>query len=132
MLLHSSKYAVKALVYLVANASEEHKLLVKEIAEATDIPKAFLSKLFQQLAAKNYISSTKGRHGGFYLTEAQLKNSVLDIIIEMEGKDRLQECVLNLDNCDAENPCAIHELIVDEKTALRERFKNITLAHLKE
>ncbi|MAP55088.1 Rrf2 family transcriptional regulator [Altibacter sp.] len=131
MLLHSSKYAVKALVYLVANASEEKKLLVKDIAEATEVPQAFLSKLFQQLAAKNLISSTKGRHGGFYLTDAQLQHSVLDIIIELEGKDRLQECALNLENCDAQNPCAIHELIVEEKSALRERFKNITLAHLK-
>ena len=77
MFTNSSKYAIKALCVIVEETSINHKLLVKEIAEQTGIPRPFLSKILQQLSSKNYISSTKGRHGGFYIEEQQLDNSLL-------------------------------------------------------
>ncbi len=132
MLSNSSKYAVKALAYIVTASSEENKLLVKNIAEETDVPKPFLSKILQQLSTKKYISSTKGPNGGFFVTKEQLKHSVLDIVIEIEGKDRLQLCALNFENCDAENPCPIHKFIAPAKEALRESFEAITLEDLKD
>ena len=130
MLANSSKYAIKALHYIASNASEEHKLLVKDIAEATDLPRPFLSKILQQLSAKNMISSTKGRNGGFYLTQEQLHESILDIIVEIEGKDSLKMCAINFDNCDAINPCPIHHLIAAEKDQLRHCYQQITLMDL--
>jgi Rrf2 family protein len=132
MLANSSKYAIKALHHIVLNASEEHKLLVKDIAAATDLPQPFLSKILQQLATKNLISSSKGRRGGFYLTEAQLEGSILNVIVEIEGKDRLKMCAINFDNCDASNPCPIHHLIAAEKEELRHRYQQIKLADLKQ
>ncbi|MBL4662308.1 MAG: Rrf2 family transcriptional regulator [Flavobacteriaceae bacterium] len=131
MFTNSSKYAIKALCVIVEQTSTEHKLLVKEIAEQTGIPKPFLSKILQQLSSKNYISSTKGRHGGFYIEEEQLENSLLDIIIEVEGKNRLQRCAINFEECDYENPCPIHKFITTAKNELQENIKNIKLKDLR-
>ncbi len=131
MLSNPSKYVVKALVYLVNNSSETHKVQAIEIALNCDIPKPLLSKLLRQLSSKNMISSTKGPNGGFYLSEAQLKGSLLDIIVEVEGKDRLKMCVLNFDKCNAQNPCPIHFLVSPEKDELRNKFKNIRLENLR-
>jgi Rrf2 family protein len=130
MLANSSKYAIKALHHIVMHASEDHKLLVKDIAEATQLPRPFLSKLLQQLATKNLISSSKGRNGGFYLSEAQLQGSILDVIIEIEGKDRLKMCAINFDNCDAQNPCPIHHLIAAEKDELYNSYRAIAIKDL--
>ena len=132
MLANSSKYALKALIFLVNNSSEEDKLQAKYIAESTGLPKPFLSKILQVLATKNYLSSSKGPNGGFYISETQLKNSLLDIIIEIEGKDRLHMCALNSDECDAQSPCAIHDLIAPKADELRKIYKEITLKQLKE
>jgi Rrf2 family protein len=131
MLSNPSKYAIKAMNFLVVHSSEANKIQVKEIASATHVPKPFLSKILQQLVSKGLVCSTKGRNGGFYLTPAQLNTSVLDIILEIEGKDRFQQCALNFENCDAQNPCLIHKFISLEKEALRHRFKTVLLHDIK-
>ncbi len=131
MLTKSSKYAVRAISYLVVNSSENQKILVKDISNDIHVPKPFLSKILQRLSAKNYISSSKGRGGGFYITENQLDHSILDIIIDVEVKDRLKECALNFDHCDESHPCAIHHLIAIEKEGLRRAYQNIKLKDLK-
>jgi Rrf2 family protein len=130
MISNSSKYAIKSLVYIVNNASEDHKLLVKDIARETQVPRHYLSKILQQLSAKNYLSSTKGPGGGFFITKKQLKTSLIDIVVETEGKDRLSRCILNYEQCDAQNPCPIHDMIAPAKDALRHQLKMITLENL--
>jgi len=132
MFTNSSKYAIKALCVIVTQSSMEHKLLVKDIAEQTGIPKPFLSKILQQLSSKNFICSTKGRNGGFYMEAEQLENSLLDIIIEVEGKNKLQLCAINFDDCDAQNPCPIHDFIAAAKNELQQNVKNIQLKDLKQ
>jgi len=132
MLSNSSKYALKAVVYIATKSSAENKLLVKEIAEKTNVPKPFLSKILQQLAANDLLSSTKGPHGGFFITENQLKNSVMDIVIETEGRDKLQQCFLNFENCNSQNPCPVHDFIAPAKEALRKSLQQVTIKELKE
>jgi len=132
MFANASKYAIKALCVIVSQTSPENKLLVKEIAEQIEVPKPFLSKILQQLSSKEFISSTKGRHGGFYIEGKQLEHSLLDIIVEVEGKNKLQRCAINFDQCDAQNPCPIHHFIATAKNELQENIKNIKLKDLGE
>jgi Rrf2 family iron-sulfur cluster assembly transcriptional regulator len=132
MFTNTSKYAIKALSVIVSQTSPENKLLVKEIAEQIEVPKPFLSKILQQLSSKGFISSTKGRHGGFYIEGKQLEGSLLDVIIEVEGKNKLERCAINLDLCDAQNPCPIHHFIAAAKNELQENIKNISLKDLGE
>jgi Rrf2 family protein len=131
MLANSSKYAVKAVNFLVLNSSEENKLMVKDIADKISVPKPFLSKILQKLSASELISSIRGPGGGFFITQAQLEGSILDIIVETEGKDRLEQCALNFDNCNETSPCAIHYLIASQKEGLRQAYKDIKLKDLK-
>lgn len=131
MLSKSSKYALKALVFIALNSSEEKKLLVKEIANKTNVPRPFLSKILQELASKDILSSIKGPGGGFFTTQKQQNGNVLDIIVETEGMDKLQHCVLNFENCDSQNPCPLHNYIAPAKDALRHSLKNITLDDLR-
>ena len=131
MLASSSKYAVKAIVYIVSQSTPQKRLLVRDIAKAIEAPQPFLSKILQQLSTKNYLTSMKGPNGGFYITEEQLEKSIMDIIIEIEGKDRLKQCALNFENCDSENPCPIHDFISETKEELRASFSKIKVIDLK-
>lgn len=130
MLANSSKYAIRALHHLRKQPEKDQKLLSSEIAKAIKVPKPFLSKLLKQMAAANFVSSKKGRKGGFFLTEKQLDNSILDIIILVEGKDRLKQCALNLENCNERNVCSIHHLIAQEKENLRIKYASIRVRDL--
>ena len=130
MLSNASKYALKAMNYLVKNTSPKNRLFSKEIAEATDIPKAFLSKILHQLSQKNFVSAVKGPKGGFFLTDEQKENSIMEIIIEVEGKDTIGQCILNLEHCDASNPCPIHHFIERAKNDLHRSLRGIRLSDL--
>ena len=80
MLTNQSKYAIRAVLYLAVYTDETHKMGSKEVAEMIKVPAPFLAKILQKLVRKNIISSTKGPKGGFYLTESNLLNSMLDIV----------------------------------------------------
>jgi Rrf2 family transcriptional regulator, iron-sulfur cluster assembly transcription factor len=132
MLSNTAKYAIKALHCISKHSDIRNKMTATEIAEITRIPKPFLSKLLKQLAQLDMISSSKGPNGGFYLSQIQLKQSVLKIITTIEGKDSFHMCILNFTSCNADRPCPIHHLISDEKDSLRNAIRKITLLDLSE
>ncbi|MEL6810303.1 MAG: Rrf2 family transcriptional regulator [Bacteroidota bacterium] len=130
MFTKPSKYAIKAICLLVDRSSETHKLLVKDIARETGVPSPFLSKILQTLSRRGFISSHKGRHGGFYLSADQREVLLLDIILELEGKDHFQHCIMNFENCNLDHPCPVHELIAPAKVAFRKSLEGIRLKDL--
>jgi DNA-binding IclR family transcriptional regulator len=53
-------YALRSLVYIGQNATQQHKLGIKEIAEELDLPSHFLSKILQRLVKHEIVQSVKG------------------------------------------------------------------------
>ncbi|MGB5667311.1 MAG: Rrf2 family transcriptional regulator, partial [Maribacter sp.] len=80
MLSNSSKYAIKAVLYLALNSNETKKVMVKNIAGPINVPKPYIAKLLQELSKQRIISSTRGPKGGFYLDKANRKNSIMSIV----------------------------------------------------
>ena len=130
MLSKTSKYAIKSLIHLASHSDENNKLSTKILAEQTGIPSPFLSKILQQLSSRDYVSATKGPNGGFYLTPDQRSNSVYEIITAVEGRDIYSRCVLDLTQCDAQNPCSLHSFITDSMNALKANFKEVSLSNV--
>jgi len=130
MLSKSSKYALKAVLFLAVNSNEEKKVMVKHIAKPINVPQAYIAKLLQSLSKQNIISSVKGPNGGFYLNDANKKQTILDIIYAIDGEQRLNSCLLSLKNCNSENPCPLHELANSSRSELIHSFKNQTIKDL--
>ena len=127
MLSRASKYAILSTLFLAEHASEEKKISVKVIAESIDVPSPFLAKLFQQLVRGKIISSTKGPNGGFYLSKANTKKTVLDIIENIDGLNRLNDCFLGLNECDSKNPCPVHFIVEPFKNNILGKFRDKTI-----
>jgi Rrf2 family iron-sulfur cluster assembly transcriptional regulator len=127
MLSNASKYAIISTLYLAEHSNEERKISVKEIAENIDVPSPFLAKLFQQLVRGKIISSSKGPHGGFFLSEKNKQKNVLDIIDNIDGLNKLNGCFLGLNECDATNPCPVHYIVAPFKNNILEKFRDITI-----
>lgn len=124
MISKSSKYAIKAVLYLALHTNEEKKVMVKDIAIPINVPQAYIAKLLQELSKKGIISSTRGPKGGFYVSEANRKNTIMDIIYIIDGANKLGPCMMSLKNCDQDKPCPLHASIYPIKTKLIENFKN--------
>ncbi|MBQ4913243.1 Rrf2 family transcriptional regulator [Maribacter sp. MMG018] len=130
MISNSAKYALIAVLYLAANSSEENKILAKDLSEQTGVPKAYLSKLMQELTRENLISSTRGPNGGFYMTKEECNRFLIDIITAIDGGYRLETCVLSLHKCDAKHPCPLHNLFSDSKNDFVKRLKETRIQDL--
>ena len=68
MFSNSSKYVIKAILFLAVKSGEDNRVMVKEMAQPINVPQAYLAKLLQELSRKDIISSKKGPNGGFYLS----------------------------------------------------------------
>lgn len=127
MLSRASKYAILSTLYLAEHASKEKKMSVKSIANSINVPSPFLAKLFQQLVKCNIISSTKGPNGGFFLTEDNEKKTVIDIIEEIDGTNKIDDCFLGLAKCDGNNPCPVHFIVEPFKQKIFGKFRDQTI-----
>jgi Rrf2 family transcriptional regulator, iron-sulfur cluster assembly transcription factor len=128
MLSNACKYAIRAILYLAIQTDEKTKVSVKKIADDLETPQAFLSKLLQQLNKGNLVSSTKGPNGGFYLSEKDKEHAVLDIIKNMDGTSKFEDCFLGLSTCSDENPCPVHFIVSPFKEKLLENFRDKTIS----
>ena len=108
MFSNSTKYAIRTIEYLLHNNSDEKKSVVKLAAEL-DIPQPYLSKIMQQLSKGDIISSSKGRGGGFYLSDENMKRPLIDIVVCIEGYNVFDKCILGLKECSDKNPCLLHK-----------------------
>jgi len=127
MLSRASKYAILSTLYLAVHTNVDKKISVKVIAERLDVPSPFLAKLFQQLVRGKIISSTKGPNGGFYLTDKNSKKNVCDIIENIDGLNKLNECFLGLNECDSKNPCPVHFIVEPFKEKIMGKFRDKTI-----
>ena len=130
MLSKASKHAVRGVLYLQYFASKDLKISAKQVAEELEIPAPFLSKILQKLTKKRIISSIKGPFGGFYLSKADEKNTLLDIIACVDGIDKFNDCFLGQLECNEENPCVVHHLYAPFKNELLKKLKNKTILEL--
>ena len=112
MYSQACKNAIRAVIYLSVNSSEDNPIGIKEISNELGVTYHFLAKIMQQLAKQNLVSSMKGRGGGFYLSKKNKKMKLADIIVAIDGQDVLTGCVLGFDKCNAKNPCVFHEEVV--------------------
>jgi Rrf2 family protein len=110
MLSNTSKYAIRATLYLALNARNGEKIGIKKISSELNIPSPFLSKILQVLAKRKLLSSNKGPNGGFSLAKESKKITLYDIVTVIDGNDIFHKCLISMRTCHEDNtPCPIHQ-----------------------
>ncbi len=131
MLSNTSRYAIRAVIYLALNAEDNHKIGIKEISKELDIPSPFLGKILQLLAKQKILSSTKGPNGGFGLGRNADEITLFDVIKIIDGDDIFTKCLISLRTCSEENiPCPLHSQYEKIRADISNMFKNQTIADL--
>lgn len=123
MLSNASKYAVRGVLFLAEKSSATKKFGAKHISEELNIPLAFIAKLLQKLVKAKIISSSKGPHGGFYMTDENRSNNVCNILDVIENEKIFHNCFMGLEKCDSKNPCPVHHIVATFKGALLKKFE---------
>lgn len=130
MLSNSSKYAIKAVLFLALYSSEDTKIMIKDIAKPINVPQAYIAKLLQELSKRNLISSSRGVKGGFYLNEENRRQPVMSIVNLIDGEKKINACLLSLDKCHEDKPCPLHKIANPSREILIKILKNKTINDL--
>lgn len=132
MLSKKTKYGLKALTYL-AKHNDEGPLGISEIATAEQISRKFLESILLTLKNGGFLSSKKGKQGGYYLKRAAADIRMAEVIRVLEGPIAMLPCVsLNFyekcDDCPDENACTVHSLMLQVRDSTLKVLENNTLA----
>jgi len=119
MLTLTSRYALRALIYLVQHA-EDCPISGRRIAEQTGIPRKYLAKILGDLTRAGMLRSSPGRTGGFELSRPPGKTRLLDVLAPFEQTDR-EQCLFHKDTCGRTDPCPAHSEWA-KIVAARQRF----------
>lgn len=130
MLSNSSKYAIRAVLHLVNNASNEEKIGAKQIAKELEIPAPFLAKTLQLLTKKGIVTSIKGPNGGFFLSQKNSSKTLFDVIDTIDSTTKFDNCFLGQLHCNDKNPCVVHHLYKPFKKKLVSKLKTKTILEM--
>jgi len=130
MLSHTSKYAIRALIYLELYSRPEKKVGIKEVSGELDIPSPFLGKILQVLVKQDFLNSTKGPNGGFYLKRPAIDITLMEVINAIDGSASFEICVIRNSPCDHDNPCSMHHKMAPLWNEMRRVFATETIADL--
>jgi Rrf2 family transcriptional regulator, nitric oxide-sensitive transcriptional repressor len=123
----TSEYALRAVVCL----AERHGRLVKtqEIAEATQVPANYLSKVLLLLARAGFVNSERGIYGGHELKRPPAKLSILDIVNAVDPIQRIHACPLNLPE-HAAKLCPLHRRLDNAMAAVQDLLAGASIEEM--
>jgi Rrf2 family protein len=78
MFSQTVEYALRAVVYLAAQAPSPRTTV--QIAAATLVPEAYLSKVLQELTRAKLLHSKRGRGGGMVLAKTPCELTILEVV----------------------------------------------------
>lgn len=121
------QHALRALIYLSVHQAR-WPVLVREIAEEEGIPRPFLSKILHDLNKRGLVVSSKGPGGGYSLARNPSEIRLSDVVHAVDGAMDLDAtCVLGLDECRDDSPCALHEFWKAFRIQYAESMDGLTL-----
>jgi len=130
MFSKACQYAIRAVLFLATETSIDERRGVKEIAEVLEVPGPFLAKLLQQLTRNHLVSSSKGPHGGFYLSEKDRCRSLKEVVECIDGPEVFTSCILGLPICSSSNPCPLHEQALVYRNGLLKMINNHSIEEI--
>lgn len=130
VLSQTSKYGIRALLYMVINPRKEEFISIGEVSKELDLSFHFLTKIFRQLTANGILYSYRGPSGGVAFAKPADKIMLVDIVKALEGEDYFDHCLLGLPNCGTAKPCPVHDYWKNVKNDIHNHLCITNIAEL--
>lgn len=127
MFSQTVEYALRAVVHLADQAPSPRT--TQQIAAATRVPKAYLSKVLQGLSHARIVRSQRGYGGGIVLTKTPEQVTILEVVNAVEPIGRIRECPLGLTQHGV-RLCPLHRRLDNALALVEDAFRKTTLAEI--
>ena len=126
MISKTAEYALRAVTCLAAN--EQRALSADVLAEKTKVPRRYLTRVMQDLAAADLVGSRSGPGGGYVLSKSSDKLTILDVINAVSPLERIKSCPLGL--VSHASLCPLHAELDRVYKATETAFASVTIDQL--
>src|SRR5947199_4608585 len=123
MFSQTVEYALRAVVHLADQAPSPRT--TDQIAVATLVPKAYLSKVLQGLCHAKIVQSKRGLGGGMVLTKSPAEMTILEVVNAVEPLGRIRECPLGL-AAHGVRLCPLHRRMDNALAMVEKAFQETT------
>lgn len=127
MISRTVEYALRAVVYLAGQSPQPRT--TDQVARATRVPKAYLSKVLQGLVRAGVVHSQRGIGGGMGLVKPPAELTILEVVNAVEPIGRIRSCPLGLKSHGV-RLCPLHRRLDDALAAVEKAFGDTTLAEV--
>lgn len=127
MVSRTEEYALRAAVCLATHHGSG-TVRAGDMAQATGIPRNYLSKILHQLAKAGVVVSERGRAGGFQLAADPADLTLATVLAPFEPQVERTRCLLGRPECSDANPCGAHDRWKHIKEATVQFLNGTTLA----
>lgn len=131
MFSKACEYGIKAMIYIADQSLEGNRVKIGDIAQHTNSPEAFTSKILSALTKHDIVNSVKGPYGGFSIDEHKMKNiKVSKIVAAIDGDSIYKGCALGLKECNNNKPCPLHDRFLKVRNDLKKVLESTTVHEL--
>ena len=124
MFSQTVEYALRAVVRLSSAAPEPQT--TEQIARATKVPQAYLSKVLQNLVQAGIVRSQRGIGGGMALVKTPRELTILEVVNAVDPIRRIRSCPLEL-AAHGIHLCPLHRRLDEALAMVEEAFRKTTL-----
>jgi len=128
MVTRAADYALRATLVLAGLPPGARRRL-SELADACDVPPAYLYKVLKSLAEGGLLVAHRGIAGGYELAPRSRESTVLDVVEAVNGLPLLNTCVL-AGGCHRAPACPAHPVWHQAQQRVREVLAGARLADL--
>ncbi len=108
ILSRESQYGLEGLMVL-ASQPQGKVMLLREIANAGQLPAGFLARTLQKLARHNLVSSYRGAIRGYALARPACNITLRDIFEAIEGPNVFRRCIFSSHCSGDRHSCRLHQ-----------------------
>ena len=126
MLSKTAEYALRAVVCLAEKPIRAKS--ADALAQKTKVPRSYLNRVLQDLAAGGLVHSRPGPGGGHELARASEDVTILDVVNAVAPIERIRKCPLGLSS--HTELCPVHRELDQAYAATESAFRNVTLKDL--
>jgi Rrf2 family protein len=128
-LTRAADYAVRVMIYL-ASMGADGRVSLPRLAQVTDTPESFLSKVMQMLARAGLIHSRRGQTGGFQISPRGRAASMRDVIEAIDGVICLNVCLASERSCERQATCPAYPVWEQAQRAMLDVLSHATVVQL--
>lgn len=127
MFSQTAEYALRAAVWLAQSGDAPRTN--HEIAEATQVPASYLSKVLQALGRAGIVRGARGKRGGFELARPAEGLTILEIVNTVDPVRRIKSCPLGLASHRVAL-CPLHHKMDEAMETIEKSLGGATLAEM--